>query len=471
MQTWLKRSTLAALALLALFGGGAGWYVYRAVPIGTGYTAKYICSSVFLSGRDPLQVFHDDILPVEKTLTRLIDVDVDYHRKTVTARALGIFKSQAVFRPGCGCTLLTGISEETLRRQSVPTVLPVPLPPERAWPHGEGGPQTPQPPGVRAEKLEQALEGHFAEPDSGKKRATRAVLVVYDGKLIAERYAHGFRADMPLLGWSMAKSATNALLGLLVQKGMLKLRDPAPVPEWSNPEDPRRAITIDQLLRMSSGLKFDETYKPLHDVTEMLYGSSNFAALAAGRLPDSGPDQKWSYSTGTTNILARIIRQIIERSGQNQWTFIQKELFDKIGMSRAVFEGDPSGTFVGSSYLLATPRDWARFGLLYLQDGKWNGERLLPEGWVTYSSTPTPLSPRGNYGAHFWLNAGSPGNPDDRVWPRVPADAYYADGYQGQRVVIIPSRKLVVVRLGLTVNPADLDFESFLAALLEAFPP
>ena len=468
MRVWLKRSLWGGLILLVLLLGATGWYAGQAVPIGTGYTAKYICSGVFVSGRDPKQIFNDDILPVDKTLTRLIDVEVDYRQKAVTTRALLFFKSKAAYREGLGCTLLAGSGEETL--PAAPLTSPPTLPRNRPWPLGEGGPEHLFLSGSQKQKLDQALDRHFTEPGPGKKKATRAVLVVHDGHLVAERYAPGFRQDMPLLGWSMAKSVTNALIGVLVQQGRLQIHDPAPVPEWSGSQDPRRKITVDQLLRMSSGLKFDETYKPLHGVTRMLYRSPDFAAFAAAQPLEIEPDRKWYYSSGTANILARIVRQTIERSGGNPAVFMRRNLFDKIGMASAVFETDPSGTFVGSSYLFATPRDWARFGRLYLQDGMWNGERLLPEGWVRYSATPTPPAPQGKYGAHFWLNAGSPGNPGDRPWPRVPPDAFLADGYQGQRVVIIPSRKLVVVRFGLTVDPNYMKFEEFLSDVLGALP-
>jgi len=450
--------------------GGLGWFVYKAVPIGTGYAAKYLCSSVFISQRDPGVVFKDDIRPVDKTLTRIIDVEVDYTRKAVTATALGLLKSTAIFRQGCGCTLVVGATEDELRGQPLPAFTLRPLPENQPWPDGEAGPGKTRPAGLDDEKLRQAIDRHFAEPGPDQKKQTRAVVVVYDGRLAAEGYAPGFHKDLPLLGWSMAKSVTSTVLGVMVQKGMIDIRRPAPVPEWQNPGDPRRAITIDQLLRMSSGLKFEEVYKPLHGVTTMLYGSRDFGAFAAGQPLEIQPDQEWHYSSGTANLLARIIRQTLEAAGQNSVSFIRRELFDRLGMTSAVFELDPSGTFVGSSYLMATPRDWARFGLLYLQGGVWQGQRVLPEGWVNYSSTPTPPAPRGQYGAHFWLNAGSASNPADRVWPQVPADAFFADGYQGQRVVIIPSRKLVVVRFGLTPTPADMEFETFLVDVLGALP-
>jgi CubicO group peptidase (beta-lactamase class C family) len=470
MKKWQRRSLWVLLMVMILLTGGLGWYVYQAVPIGTGYAAKYVCSSVFISKRDPATVFQDDILPVDKTLTRIIDVEVDYTQKAVTAKALGVWSSKAIYREGCGCTLVVSATEEALRRQPLPAPAPRRLPGKQPWPDGEAGPGLTRPAGWDEKKLQQAMDRHFAEPGPEKKRQTRALVVIYDGQLVAERYAPGFHKDLPLLGWSMAKSVTSAILGIMVHKAMIDIRKPAPVPEWNTPGDPRRAITVDQLLRMSSGLKFEEVYKPLRGVTTMLYGSRDFGAFAAGQPLEMQPDRKWHYSSGTTNLLAKIIRLTLEAAGQNSLSFIRQELFDRLGMTSAVFELDPSGTFVGSSYLVATPRDWARFGLLYLRDGIWEGQRILPEGWVTYSTTPTPPAPRGQYGAHFWLNAGSPGHPADRVWPRLPADAYFADGYQGQRVAIVPSRKLVVVRFGLTLNPADMGFEAFLGDILEASP-
>jgi len=470
MKKWQRRSLRGLLILMIFIAGGLGWFVYKALPIGTGYAAKYLCSSVFISQRDPGVVFKDDIRPVDKTLTRIMDVEVDYTQKAVTARALGLLKSRAIYREGCGCTLVVGATEDELRRQPRPVFTPWRLPENQPWPDGEEGPDKTCSAGWDDEKLRQAMDRHFAEPGPDKKKQTRAVVVVYDGHLVAERYAPGFHKGMPLLGWSMAKSVTSAVLGILVQKGMIDIRRPAPVPEWQNPGDPRRSITIDQLLRMSSGLKFEEVYKPLRGVTTMLYGSRDFGAFAAGQPLEIQPDQKWHYSSGTANLLAKIIRLRLEAAGQHSLDFIRRELFDRLGMTSAVFEPDPSGTFVGSSYLFATPRDWARFGLLYLQGGVWQEQRILPEGWVTYSATPTPQAPRGQYGAHFWLNAGSASNPADRVWPQVPADAFFADGYQGQRVVIIPSRKLVVVRFGLTLNPADMEFETFLVDVLGALP-
>ena len=452
----------------------AGWYLNRAVPVGVGYVAKYLCSSTFVSQRDPALVFEEDVRPVNP-LARVITWTVDRGDRSATASFFGRVEAKAVYRDGCGCTLVTGAREETVRGQDFyrtdHAYVPVKHDPNRPWPEGEGGPIDPASLGVDAARLEQALDAAFAEPGPERPRKTRAVVVVYDGHLIAERYAPGFSPSTPLLGWSMAKSITNALVGILVGEGALDIHKPAPVPEWQEPDDPRRAITLDQLLRMSSGLAFEERYEPLYDAVDMLYGSPDFAAFAAGKPLEAEPDAQWSYSSGTANIVARIVRRAAQERHDRYYDFLRRELFDRIGMSSALIEADPSGTFVGSSYGIATPRDWARFGLLYLQDGVWQGERILPEGWVVYSTTPTARAPRGEYGALFWLNAGAPGNPQDRPWPNAPRDAFAAQGYQEQKVIVIPSRKAVLVRFGATSQRDTWDTDRFIADVLEALPP
>ena len=466
----MKKLIVAVFAVLVSAAVvAAGWYLARAVPIGTGYVAKYICSSTFISGRDAETVFREDVYPVNP-LARIISYRIDPEEKTVTARAFGFFEALSVYREGCGCTLMRGVSPEELDKQ--PIARPIPrkaLPPDSPWPFGEGNP-SPVPPGVDEEKLKRALDRAFAEEDEKNLKRTRAVLVVYDGVLIAERYAPMFHRDMPLLGWSMAKSLTNAIVGILVQKGKLRLNDPAPVPEWRQEGDPRRRITLDQLMRMSSGLRFSEVYEPLQDVTNMLYGSDDYAAYAASKPLETKPGTKWSYSSGTANIIARIVRQSLEKEHANYYQFIREEFFDRVGMTSTVLEADPSGTFVGSSYAFATPRDWARFGLLFLQDGIWGGERLLPEGWVAYTTTAASLAPKGEYGALFWLNAGPEQDPQNRRWPTISPDAYSAEGYQYQRVIIIPSRKLVMVRFGATSGHDVWNTESFISDVLTAFP-
>lgn len=456
------------LAIISL-----GTLLYKALPVGTGYVAKYVCSGVFISGRPPSVVFKEDVQPVNP-LARLINFSINRSDASVTATGFGFFSRTAVYRDGCGCTLVVGVSQTQLQRQKL-------LPPnfhqtrpqhpqDQPWPLGTTGPVDPARLDIDTPQLHKALDNAFAEPGGEQKRQTRAVVVIYDGQLVAERYAPGIDKDMPLTGWSMAKSVTNALVGILVQKGRFDILHPAPVSEWQNADDPRRRITIDQLLRMSSGLAFEELYAPFYDATTMLYTCPNFAAFAAGKSLDDPPGSQWYYSSGTTNIVARIVRQTVQGDYSYYYAFMYEALFDKIGMYSAVFEPDASGTFVGSSYLWATARDWARFGLLYFQDGVWRGERILPDGWVTYATTFTGGLPKKPYGAHFWLNAGKTDDPDHRRWPDAPADTYAALGFQEQKLIIIPSRKAILVRLGATADRPAWNTNQFIKEVLAALP-
>ncbi len=473
MKRWLKIILITSAVVLVGFLSVAGWYLSRAVPIGTGYVAKYLCTSTFISQRDPTTVFEEDVRPVNP-LANVMKWKIDKEGQSVTAQSLWFFKSKAIYRNGCGCTLVMGVDEAVLRKQDFYALSEddkkVAHPAGKPWPDGAQGPVDPASLGMNTDKLLQAIDAAFAEPSPDRPRKTHAIVVVYDGHLVAERYAPRLGPDTSLAGWSMTKSVTNALVGILVKKGRLDIHAPAPVPEWQKADDPRHPITLDQLLRMSSGLQFEEVYDPLYDATDMLYGADDFAAFAAGKELAAAPDSKWSYSSGTANIVAGIVRRQAEKTDDHYYDFMRRELFDKIGMTSALIEPDGSGTFVGSSYGVATPRDWARFGLLYLNDGVWKGERILPEGWVKYTATPTPGAPRGEYGAHFWLNAGAPGHPENRPWPDAPCDTIAAQGYQGQRVIIIPSRKLVLVRFGATSHRPAWDTNAFISDVLQALP-
>ncbi len=459
--------TIIVVALV----GAAVWYLNKALPIGTGYAAKYLCSNVFLSMRDPETVFEEDIRPVNP-LANIITYEVNREEKSVTASALWVH-SKAMYRPNRGCILIRGITESEFKNESKnfkeqPRLMS--LDTTKPWPIGDAAMIDPLTLGLDTRLLNKAVNYAFSEPAPDKPRKTRAVLVAYDGNLVVERYAPGFTYKTPILGWSMTKSITNALVGVLVQKGLVDIYQPADVPEWKSPADPRRNITLDQLLRMSSGLAFEEVYSPLHDATDMLYGAFDFAKFAASKPLAHEPDAVWSYSSGTANIVARIVRQHAEKLYDDYYDFMWRDFFLRINMHSAIIEPDPSDTFVGSSYGFATARDWARFGQLYLQDGLWDGERILPEGWVEYTSTPTPNAPMGEYGAMFWLNAGAPNDPSNRKWPDAPQDMIVAQGYQEQRVMIIPSRKLVVVRFGASASRDAWDSNEFLKLLLQAFP-
>ncbi|MGA1875399.1 MAG: serine hydrolase domain-containing protein [bacterium] len=292
------------------------------------------------------------------------------------------------------------------------------------------------------------------------------MVIAHKGSIVAERYAPGFNKDTPLLGWSMTKSVINALVGILVKEDRLSLNSPLPVPEWQEESDPRRRITLDHLLHMSSGLRFHEEYdNPLADVTYMLLRVPDMASYAARKPLEAEPGTQFSYSSGTTNIISRLIQQVL-RDG-NSIDFPRRALFQRLGMDSAVIEQDASGTFVGASFMYATARDWAKFGQMYLQDGLWAGRRILPEGWVRYATTPAPLSPDKQYGAHFWLKIPKEYRNGDEG-KLIPADSFHAIGHEGQFISIIPSRELVIVRLGLTRYPSAWQHDTFIELVVQA---
>jgi CubicO group peptidase (beta-lactamase class C family) len=468
-----KRTWTGIIIVLVLLIGFIGIFVvtnysaFQTAPIGIGYKAKMLCSGVFVSHREAQSILSEDLsypsdLGIAKT-------KINYEDKSVTASMYGLMRRRVVYRDGLGCTLLSGHTADEILSQSYELPLPFPSNPESVpWPNGDKIVASEIPPNVDMQLIQQALDKAFSEPDPQRLRRTRAVVIVYDGHLIAEKYSSGITRDTPLIGWSMTKSVTSALVGILVGQGKLSIEKPAPVPEWREPDDPRNAITLDQLLRMSSGLKFVEEYEdnPASDVNIMLFIKPDAAAYAASMPVEARPDEKWSYSSGTTSIISRIIRHTIGNQA-DYVSFPRQVLFNRIGMRSAVMEMDASGTYVGASFLFASARDWARFGLLYLQDGIWNGERILPEGWVKYSTTPTPKASKGQYGAHFWLNRGDPENPNNRRFPLLPTDLILAWGYQEQQIIIIPSHKLVVVRLGMT-HQGSWGPEPFVVDILKA---
>ena len=264
----------------------------------------------------------------------------------------------------------------------------------------------------------------------------------------------------------MTKSVINALVGVLANAGKIALEDSVPIPEWRGSDDPRRNVTWNQLLRMTSGLQFDENYgNPFADVTHMLLGVRDAAAYAAAKRLEAEPGTRWSYSSGTTNIIAYAMRQIV--GDADYLEFPRRALFDRLGMTSAVMETDAVGTFVGSSFMYATARDWAQFGLLYLHDGVWDGRRILPEGWVAYARSPGLRVPDQPYGAHFWLRIPKEYRCGSDVLP-LPGDTFHAIGYEGQFITIIPSRELVLVRLGATHYPCAWDHQRFVHWVLEA---
>jgi CubicO group peptidase (beta-lactamase class C family) len=317
---------------------------------------------------------------------------------------------------------------------------------------------------VNYEGINAAVNNAFDETNPAKPKNTMAVLILYDGKIIAERYADGITKDTPLTGWSMTKSLTNGLIARLVYEGKLKIEDPAPVAEWQ--ADERKNITINNLLQASTGLVWSESYFGPGHFHNMFMHSDDKAGYAVAQKLKYPIGSQWEYSSGTSNILSKIIRQTV--GDENYPRYAYENLFYKLGMQHTIIEPDASGTFVGSSYGYASARDWARFGLLFLNDGMWNGERILPEGWAKYSSTPAPAAPIGEYGAQFWLNAGAKDNPANCYHPGVPNEEYGAEGFEEQHVWLIPSKKLVIVRLGISHH--DFDIEGLTNSVIQALP-
>lgn len=461
---------LAAIVVAGV--AGAAWYFYPTVKYGSGVMAKTLCSGVFVSHRTPEAVRAEDLSGPEYKLLVLFQTKVERDAKRVTASAFGIGTQTAIFREGLGCTLVDGRTEDELRAQS-PAFPPVPASnPEALWPEGERVDLEAIPPGVDRAALKAGVEAACAEPDEKRSRRTRALVVVYDGRIVAECYASGFDAKTPLGGWSMAKTATNTLTGLRVHDGKLAITNRALLLEWQGDGDGRREITLDELLHMTSGLEFSEDYGPGGDAGNMLFIKGDTSGYAAKMTLENAPGTHWEYSSGTTNIIARVLRQSFADE-KEYLRYPRERLFEPIGMQSAVLEPDAAGIFIGSSYLYATARDWARLGLLYLQDGVWQGKRLLPEDWVKYTLTPEPHAPDARYGAQVWLklDQGPAGKSREVGEPPFPEDAYYMLGHYGQTVAIVPSRDLVIVRLGQTWEEGDWDPASVLAPIVNAFPP
>jgi hypothetical protein len=312
-------------------------------------------------------------------------------------------------------------------------------------------------------RLVRALDRLFAEQGGAALRRVKAVVVVKDGHVIAERYAPGIGIDTPLLGYSVSKLVINALAGILVGQGRLSLDAPTPVAAWAPAADPRHAITLDNLLRMTSGLAIAESDRGLDPVSRMLFTEPDMAAFAAEAALTHRPGAVWAYTSGNTLLAARLITNAVGGTEADVLNFARSALFGPLGMHTAVIETDAAGTPVGSTFILASARDWSRLGLLYLNDGVVAGQRVLPEGWVSYTKRPTLAS---DYGAGVFTNAGANDAAKGRIRAGMPADAFFASGRLGQRIYIMPSQRLVVVRSGFT-HGGDFDIAADMRLLRE----
>jgi hypothetical protein len=411
----------------------------RAAATSTHLIAHQLCSAAFVSGVDPERYYREAIAPDVAPVSALLRHHVDRQKREATASFAGMIKSRAVYRGETGCIVAQG---------------PLPAAPVDPGPRAASllpplaGPSVVAP---TDPTLTAALDHAFAETRKPPHRATKAVVVVRDGRVIAERYASGYGPQTPIHGWSMTKSVTNALLGVLVRQGRLDMDAPAPVVAWADTANPRRAITPDNLLRMTSGLEAGQTlsasWKSAFDPSAQMQFAEPDMARAVERSPVvAAPGAHFAYADANTQLLSRIIRDKVGGTGQSVLEFSRRELFDKLGMEHAVLEQDATGAPIGGSHMWATPRDWARLGLLYLNDGVVGSERILPQGWVDYSARLTPGSELYGYGAGFWTNRG--GSPGATNRPHMPGDSFMARGNHGQYVIVIPSRRIVIVRMG-----------------------
>jgi CubicO group peptidase (beta-lactamase class C family) len=423
--------------------------------VGAGYAAKIVCSNVFLADRDPNEVLVQDVQAPGIWLLHLIRVRVDREHGVVHAGFFGLIgDGLAVARPGKGCTVLPD------GKLNFTAIEPARKPPQAA-PNGSVADSGLWPEGS-AVQTNPALDRLLAN-DTLAGPGARALLVVDHGRIVAERYAKGFGADTPLLGWSMTKTVTAGIVGLLVKDGKLKLDQSGFWPAG----DARERIRIADLLAMSSGLYFNESYGAVSDVTSMLYLQPDMAGFARDHQMVNRAGEVWSYSSGTAVIVSRIVQDTL---GLGAPHYIDERLFLPLGITTATMEQDETGTLVGSSYMYATARDWARYAQFLLQDGVWHGQALLPAGYVSMMASPVKASD-GQYGhGMVWLwgsDAKTPGENPDTAFG-IPPDTFYMSGHDGQSIAIIRSRQLVIVRLGLTPVADHYTPQALVQAVLEA---
>ena len=456
-----KRKILSVALILAIALGAllaaAGAADLLLVP--TGSVSHSLCDAAFVSGIDPDRVYAEEQRPEGgmSTIAWALHYEVDRVHRSVRTTVFGLFASRAVYREGLGCLLLKG-ADRRIPLDTMPQ--PVDTAPRSVDSSSRANvPVSTLPPIVTAADpgLQKALDLAFAEPDPARPRWTKAVVVMHDGQIVAERYAVGYGPETRIWGHSLSKSVVNALIGVQVRKGALTTGQSVPVAA-GRPAASHRAVSIDDLLRMTSGLPFDETTDAISPMNRMSFLERDMADYAQRMPLAHEPGAQWNYSNLSYLILSRILRDSAGGGAEGAERFARRELFEPLGMQSALIECDATGTPIGANGVFASARDWARFGQLYLDDGIADGVRILPEGWVKYSASQTLDT---GYGAGFWTNLVNQGSVPvwDAPWgmPQLPKDMFYARGYLGQYIVIVPSEHLVVARLGLTHGgPTDI---------------
>lgn len=438
MKTKKILGIAGAVLAAAVIGGCI--YLNTLMPIITGYAAKNLASAVFVSGRNQADV---EALDLHFSFIKFDRNKVDYENKTVTSRFLWA-KSTAAYREGYGVTLLRGKGKDKTSFLEVAYPLPKDAYEDYLQP-GDSALSARLEPIAKALVDERSYNGH-----------PFAFVVLHGGKVVAERYDEGITPETQLLSWSMGKSFTNALVGIMAKDGLVDIHAPMDIPEWQG--DGRRAITLSHLMQMQSGLQWNENYGNRSDVNLMLHRETDMGRFALSKPLEHEPGTFWYYSSGSTNIVMRHLRGKFA-SDEAFLSYMRERLFAPLAIANPHFEPDMSGTPVGSSYLYVTARDYARFGQLFLDDGCIGEQRILPEGWVDYTVTPASAS-EGGYGAFFWLNR-------NHVCPDVPEDMFSCQGHDGQEIYIIPSKELVVVILGYSPKPDRvIDFNGVLRDII-----
>jgi CubicO group peptidase (beta-lactamase class C family) len=412
------------------------------VSLGAASYAKVLCSGVFVSGRDEAEIKENSafFLMTAPDRKKPVTAAVDRQAKRVRVTVDGVTRT-AAFYGDQGC-VIHPVDHDGIHFTPVPVRTTLPDAASQPWPMGDAPTTAMSSPLDRA-AVSAAVDLAFADPAG----LTAAMVVVHKGQIVGERYMSGITKDTQLESWSMGKSLTATLIGLLVKDGAFGLDDPAPVPDWRRPGDPRGAIRVRDVMRMSSGLSFtgqddrwmDPTWQ-YHDHFFIYAGAVDAFKYSITSPVEFAPNTVGRYRNSDPMTLGFLVRQSVEKKGEQYLTWPQRALFDRIGIRRQVLEPDPWGNFLLSGYDYGTARNWARLGMLYLQDGVWNGQRLLPEGWAAFVSAPAPAWKRKEYGGQFWVNG-------EGQW-NLPRDAYFMSGAGGQHVFIVPSHDLVVVRMG-----------------------
>jgi CubicO group peptidase (beta-lactamase class C family) len=463
--TWL----LGLLALLVAAVAVA--LVWTGIPRNAaGMAAKGVCSAAFVAGRSTASLLQDDVLPASGVL-KAISVDINEQDKRVTGSFLGLFKRVAVWLPSRGCVLDVAGTQVASDATYYGTRNREP----RAWPDGNAlSPRDRWPEGIQEQALRATLDQAFVGAGDPQRANARAMAVVHKGQLVASRTAPGFDPETQLHGWSMAKTVTGMLFhklstdtGLPINTPVVNAfplgREPAWVATWRL--DGRKSIRVSDLLYMRDGLANVESYDPWGDVPKMLWGEMNTAAFAAQAAPEAAPGSRWRYLIQTTALLSAVARSRVPSDGE-YWNYPQRQLFWPIGANSAVMETDASGNWVGSSYVWASVGDWARLGLLMLQDGRWQDREVLPPGWLARARTEA--SGGSGYGAQVWhYGSTSGGTCRGRG---VPEDTLAMVGHWGQLVAMVPSRQAVIVRLGWTFKSGQFDGCQLVADVLKALP-